>query len=344
MSVRDTSPLDPGQPWVVEFRVVGSPTTVQVRLRDVMVLGRTDSDRNVFPEIDLTPFDALSKGVSRRHAVIMVRNGRVTVKDLDSTNGTRLNNFELLKDTEYRLRHGDELSLGQLQLQVLFTVVPARQDIDDTLALNQALRIPQVGKGQRVLIVSDDADVAAVFHISLARAGFRVAMVRMSDGAVRELTERRPEVVIVDMALPDAAALDLVRFIRKSVSKQVPIVVTSGATAGYHQGKALEAGADVFLGKPVSVDELVKAIGNVVQASAVPQATSPVAAAPAQPPKAVPPVTTPAPAQPPKAEPPVSTSSASVPPAAGPVQMPRPGQPPTLTSTPAPGAPTQKPE
>jgi DNA-binding response OmpR family regulator len=77
------------------------------------------------------------------------------------------------------------------------------------------------------------------------------------------------------MALPDASALDLVRYIRKSVSRQVPIVVTSGATAGYHQGKTLEAGADVFLGKPVSVDELIKAISNVLQASAVPQSTIP---------------------------------------------------------------------
>lgn len=265
VSMRDTSPLDPGQPWVVEFRVVGSATTVQIRLREVMVLGRSDPDRNMFPEIDLTPFDALGKGVSRRHAVILVRNGRVTVRDLDSTNGTRLNNFALVKETEYRLRHGDELSLGQLQLQVLFTVVPARQDIDDSLVMNQALRIPQIGKGQRVLIVSDDADVAAVFHISLARAGFRVAIARMADGAIREVTERQPDVVILDMALPDASGLDLVRYIRKSVSKRVPIVVTSGATAGYHRGKTLEAGADVFLGKPVSVDELVKAIGNAVK-------------------------------------------------------------------------------
>lgn len=258
-----TSPLDPGLPWVVEFRVVGSPATVQMRLKDVMVMGRADPESNLFPEIDLTPFDALSKGVSRRHAVILVRNGRVTVKDLDSTNGTRLNNFELIKETEYRLRHGDELALGQLHLQVLFNVVPERQD-SDSLILNQALNIPRIGRGQHVLIVADDADVSAVFQLSLTRAGFRVSTARLADSALRELTEHKPDVVILDMALPDASALEHVRFIRKNVSKRVPVVVTSGATAGYHMGKALEAGADVVLGKPVSVQELIKAVGKAI--------------------------------------------------------------------------------
>ena len=261
---RPTSPLDPGLPWVLEFRVVGSPVTIKLRLKDVMVLGRSDPERNMYPEIDLTPFDALAKGVSRRHAVILVRNGRVTVKDLDSTNGTRLNNFDLIKETEYRLRHGDELSLGQLHLQVLFNVVPGRQDTDDSLLLNQSLNIPRIGAGQQVLIVADDSDVSAVFQLSLARAGFRVSTARMTDAALQELTEHKPDVVILDMALPDASGLEHVRFIRKNVSKSVPIVVTSGATAGYHMGKALEAGADVVLGKPVSVQELVKAVGQAV--------------------------------------------------------------------------------
>jgi len=261
---RATSPLDPGLPWVLEFRVVGSPVTIQLRLKDVMVLGRSDPERNMYPEIDLTPFDALTKGVSRRHAVILVRNGRVTVKDLDSTNGTRLNNFDLIKETEYRLRHGDELSLGQLHLQVLFNVVPGRQDTDDSLLLNQSLNIPRIGAGQQVLIVADDSDVSAVFQLSLARAGFRVSTARMADAALQELTEHKPDVVILDMALPDASGLEHVRFIRKNISKSVPIVVTSGATAGYHMGKALEAGADVVLGKPVSVQELVTAVGKAV--------------------------------------------------------------------------------
>ena len=226
-------------------------------------MGRSDPERNMFPEIDLTPFDALAKGVSRRHAVILVRNGRVTVKDLDSTNGTRLNNFELIKETEYRLRHGDELALGHLHLQVLFIIVPARQD-SDSLILNQALNIPRIGQGQQVLIVADDTDVSAVFQLSLTRAGFQVTTARLADSALAEMAERKPALVILDMALPDASGLEHVRYIRKNVSKSVPVLVTSGATAGYHMSKALEAGADVVLGKPVSVQDLIKAVGKAI--------------------------------------------------------------------------------
>lgn len=264
LTSRDTRPLDVSQPWVLEFRVVGSATTVQVSLKEIIVLGRADPERNAFPEIDLTPFDALAKGVSRRHAVIMVRAGKVTVKDLDSTNGTRLNNFELIRGNEYRLRHGDELSLGQLQLQVAFNVVPARQDTDDSSIMKQGLNIPRVGAGQHVMIVADDPDVSAVFQLSLARAGYRVSSARLADTAVRELSERLPALVVIDMSMPDESGLDLVRFIRKSISQQLPVVVTSGATAGYHQSKALAAGANSFLGKPVSVQELVKTVAQTV--------------------------------------------------------------------------------
>ena len=53
-------------PWVMEMRVVGTPVTLQINVRDHMLIGRADSERGINPEIDLTEPDGIGKGVSRR--------------------------------------------------------------------------------------------------------------------------------------------------------------------------------------------------------------------------------------------------------------------------------------
>lgn len=263
---RGTSPLDQRLPWVLEFRVVGTASTLQKRLTETMVLGRGDPDHNVFPEIDLTPFHAYTHGVSRRHAIINVREGRITVKDLDSTNGTKLNEFDLLPGTEYRLRHGDELTLGQLKLQVLFAVVPARQDEEaDTASTAQASPLVD-GAGQRVLIVEDDDDVASIFRTALEQAHFKVEVVKTAVTAIGQLSDQAPDAIVFDLVVPDLSGLDFVRYVRKNfIGQRVPLVVVSGATAGFQMSKALEAGADVVLGKPVVVDDLVAKVAEAIQ-------------------------------------------------------------------------------
>jgi two-component system KDP operon response regulator KdpE len=66
--------------------------------------------------------------------------------------------------------------------------------------------------------------------------------------------------------LPDMNGLDLVRYVRKQHGQtHVPMLVVSGATGGFQMNRALEAGADVFLGKPVAVDELVQAVSTAIK-------------------------------------------------------------------------------
>ncbi len=84
------------------------------------LLGRADPVSNFFPDIDLTPHGALDTGVGRRHARLFVQNGQIYVEDLDSTNGTFLNQQKLAPRTPQLLRTGDELRLGALVLRVQF--------------------------------------------------------------------------------------------------------------------------------------------------------------------------------------------------------------------------------
>jgi CheY-like chemotaxis protein len=267
MPQRQTGPLDEVLPWVIEFRVVGTASTIQVRVADEMVLGRADSENGIAPEINLAPYGAHVLGVSRRHAMLSAQGRKLVVRDLASANGTRLNGFVLRHYQDYRLRHGDELTLGQLHLQVMFAVVPptAEQHAD----LEAETIIPEIGHGRQVLIVEDDADVAAVFGMILEQAGFRVTIMNNAVAALALVSSKLPDAIVLDLLLPDMNGLDLARFVRKQENgDRVPVIVVSGATGGFQMNQALKAGADMFLGKPVGVDELVNAFSALLPSEA----------------------------------------------------------------------------
>ena len=83
-------------------------------------LGRFELGTRRFDEVDLTPYGALDRGVSRVHAQIHLHQDHLYVTDLNSTNGTYLAGKRLPADTPTLLRKGDELLVGRLAIQVLF--------------------------------------------------------------------------------------------------------------------------------------------------------------------------------------------------------------------------------
>jgi CheY-like chemotaxis protein len=274
MPKRVTGPLDEPLPWVIDFRVVGTPSTIQVRVAETMTIGRSDPESGTEPDINLAPFGAHVLGVSRKHAVVKAKNDRLTVLDTGSANGTRLNGFALVPNQEYRLRHGDELTVGQLHLQVMFVFVPVSQkDTAEMAAAHTApavtdpsLTIPKLGSGQHVLVVEDDIDVATVIGMILEHAGFKVTVLNNAEAAVGFVTKTMPDAIVLDLMLPDMSGLDLARYVRKQEQpgQHVAVVVVSGATGGFQMNQAKQAGVDLFLGKPVGVSEIVQAFTTLV--------------------------------------------------------------------------------
>lgn len=85
--------------------------------RDEAIIGRWDADNGIFPDVDLDSHDQEAK-VSRRHARILVREGRYFVEDLGSTNGTYINRGRrLLPGTPQPLTDGDEIIVGKTFLR-----------------------------------------------------------------------------------------------------------------------------------------------------------------------------------------------------------------------------------
>lgn len=85
-----------------------------------LVIGRLNTDTGERPAIDLTAADAMEKGVSRRHALIVRRDGALHVMDCGSANGTYLNGQKLVAHQPRILRDGDDVRLGHLVVRVTF--------------------------------------------------------------------------------------------------------------------------------------------------------------------------------------------------------------------------------
>ena len=87
-------------------------------------LGRLASGQAVVPDVDLTAYNAYEQGVSRLHAALrMDEHGRLTITDMGSSNGTRVNGIKILPNTPHPLQHGDIVALGKLVFQILIQSV-----------------------------------------------------------------------------------------------------------------------------------------------------------------------------------------------------------------------------
>lgn len=114
-------------PWRLLMQIGGqNQTTVGIEVKDRILLGRSDPIGNFYPDLDLTPYGGQEGGVSRRHAVIIQdhENQTLYLEDLNSTNGTRINGFTLEARRRYRLRDGDEIEVGRLQIVLRFVRSP----------------------------------------------------------------------------------------------------------------------------------------------------------------------------------------------------------------------------
>jgi len=83
-----------------------------------IIIGRSDSENEMKSFVDLNPFDAELLGVSRTHLRLWSENNLLFIEDLASTNGTYFNSVRLTKNTPQRIHHGDQITLGKLELEI----------------------------------------------------------------------------------------------------------------------------------------------------------------------------------------------------------------------------------
>ena len=107
----------------------------------------------------------------------------------------------------------------------------------------------------RVLVVDDESQILRALQLKLRAAGYAVETAATADEALMKAAMRPPEAIILDLVLPDRSGTDVCRELR--TWSAVPIVVLSAVGEEQEKIAALDAGADDYVTKPFSGDELL---------------------------------------------------------------------------------------
>jgi two-component system KDP operon response regulator KdpE len=110
----------------------------------------------------------------------------------------------------------------------------------------------------RVLVVDDDAALARALAINLRARGFEVGVAETGRGALDVLARLNPDVVVLDLGLPDLDGIEVLHGIRGW--NDVPVLVLSARTTSDEKVEALDAGADDYVTKPFEMNELMARI------------------------------------------------------------------------------------
>ncbi len=114
-----------------------------------------------------------------------------------------------------------------------------------------------------VLIVEDDQAIQSVLRMLFEGSGFRVVIAETAARGQQAARLHRPDVAIVDLALPDMDGINVIRGIREW--SPVPIIVLSARTAEAQRLAAFEMGADDYVIKPFSAPELLARVGAMLR-------------------------------------------------------------------------------
>ena len=107
----------------------------------------------------------------------------------------------------------------------------------------------------QILVVEDDNAVAKLMMATMESQGYHYRIAKTGAGAIMEALSYKPEVMILDLGLPDTDGIEVINKIR--AWSNMPIIVVSARSEDADKVAALDAGADDYLTKPFSVDELL---------------------------------------------------------------------------------------
>ncbi len=252
--------------WLIELVFPKAQRSVKFPLVDRVVVGRVHDGDPQRPDVDLSSFNAQDEGVSRLHFALEVDESQLKIIDLDSANGTAVNGHRIEANTPHPIIHGDMLTFAGLDAQLRVIISPSfSRSIESEHKSYQADDQMERGSGQTVMIVEDDEMVAKMLATMLEVAGYKTVINKNVLGAMRVIQQQPPDVVLLDLMLPNLNGLELCRFIRRDTQfKDIPIVMISAANSPQNVELAMQAGADIFLGKPISSKELRHVVGSLI--------------------------------------------------------------------------------
>jgi two-component system, OmpR family, response regulator len=116
--------------------------------------------------------------------------------------------------------------------------------------------------GKKVLVVEDEGEMGLVLNMIFSERKFQLDYVNNLLSAEEYLQQQEPSLIILDNKLPDGFGVDFISYIKKKYPS-IKIIMISGLGAA--RDVALENGADMFLEKPFSLEEIEEAINHVLK-------------------------------------------------------------------------------
>src|SRR5438876_6489280 len=119
---------------------------------------------------------------------------------------------------------------------------------------------------ERILIVDDDSDIQRLVSYNLSQAGFQVSAAVTGVAALHAVEERLPDLIILDIMLPDLGGLEVCRLVReREKSRRIPIIMLTARTEEIDRVVGFEIGADDYVMKPFSPRELVLRVKSILR-------------------------------------------------------------------------------
>ncbi|MEQ4716940.1 response regulator [Nonomuraea sp. B19D2] len=120
----------------------------------------------------------------------------------------------------------------------------------------------------RVLVVDDEPQILRALRVNLAARQYEVAVAPDGGTALRQAADWHPDLIILDLGLPDLDGVEVIQGLRGWTS--VPIIILSGRSDSTDKVDALDAGADDYVTKPFSIDELLARVRAVTRRTGQP--------------------------------------------------------------------------
>jgi two-component system, OmpR family, phosphate regulon response regulator PhoB len=117
-----------------------------------------------------------------------------------------------------------------------------------------------------VVVIEDEPDAAEMFGEMMRVNGFRVVKSYTSGPAIEIIEKEKPDIIILDVMMPEISGIEILKIMRaKPELSQIPVVVVSAKSMPSDIKTGLEAGASVYLTKPVGFLDLTQAVENILQ-------------------------------------------------------------------------------
>jgi DNA-binding response OmpR family regulator len=116
-----------------------------------------------------------------------------------------------------------------------------------------------------IVIIEDEPDTAEMYAEMMRISGYEVVKFFGGGSAVAQIADQKPSAIVLDIMMPDISGWDVLRYLKEeSTLANVPVIIVSAKTLPSDISQGLQAGATIYLTKPVTFKDLKTAIDDAI--------------------------------------------------------------------------------